>query len=73
MNLLTPKIKAIGENKKIINELDYPSFENFESHRINGQSAITKVQISYLRSFTVNIFAINFLSDCLYKLLWIFI
>jgi len=26
-----------------INELDYPSFENLESHRINSQSIMAKV------------------------------
>jgi len=29
----------------ISNELDYPSFENFESLHINGQPAMAKVHI----------------------------
>ena len=32
----------------VINELDYPSFENFESHCINGQPAMAKVQLMFV-------------------------
>ena len=32
----------------VINELDYPSFENFESHRILGQPGWSLVQISII-------------------------
>jgi len=42
---MQPKILSIFK-KLGINELDYPSFENFESLRIKGQPALSKVQFS---------------------------